>query len=181
MTVHIALLRAVNLPSHNKIAMRDLVPLFAGVGLHDAQSLLQTGNVVFRSTGAIPAQLERRLEEAARKRLGLTTDVFVRTAREWQAVMAGNPFPDEAERDPSHLLVVCLKEAPDRRAEAALRGAIIGREAVCVRDRQAYIVYPDGIGRSRVTAAVIEKHLGTRGTGRNWNTVLRLAALAGLR
>ena len=28
-------------------------------------------------------------------------------------------------------------------------------------------------------AAMIEKRLGTRGTGRNWNTVLKLAALAG--
>jgi uncharacterized protein (DUF1697 family) len=25
---------------------------------------------------------------------------------------------------------------------------------------------------------LIEKHLGTRGTGRNWNTVLKLGALA---
>jgi len=34
------------------------------------------------------------------------------------------------------------------------------------------------IGRSRLTNALIHKQLGTRGTGRNWNTVLRLAALA---
>jgi uncharacterized protein (DUF1697 family) len=44
--------------------------------------------------------------------------------------------------------------------------------------RHAYIVYPDGIGRSRVTSTLIEKTLGTRGTGRNWNTVLKLGALA---
>jgi uncharacterized protein (DUF1697 family) len=28
---------------------------------------------------------------------------------------------------------------------------------------------------SRLTVALIERKLGTRGTGRNWNTVLRLA------
>jgi uncharacterized protein (DUF1697 family) len=44
--------------------------------------------------------------------------------------------------------------------------------------RHAYITYPAGIGRSRLTAAVIEKAFGVRGTGRNWNTVLKLAALA---
>jgi uncharacterized protein (DUF1697 family) len=43
--------------------------------------------------------------------------------------------------------------------------------------RQAYIVYPNGIGRSRLTNALIEKKLRTRGTGRNWNTVLKLDAL----
>ena len=44
--------------------------------------------------------------------------------------------------------------------------------------RQAYIVYPAGIGRSRLTNSLIERKLGTRGTGRNWNTVVRLGALA---
>lgn len=40
------------------------------------------------------------------------------------------------------------------------------------------MVYPDGIGRSRLTNAVIEKTLKARGTARNWNTVLKLAAAA---
>ena len=35
-----------------------------------------------------------------------------------------------------------------------------------------------GIGRSRLTNTLIERKLGTRATGRNWNTVLKLAALA---
>jgi uncharacterized protein (DUF1697 family) len=38
-------------------------------------------------------------------------------------------------------------------------------------------VFPDGQGRSRLTPAIIERHLGT-GTARNWNTVLKLATLA---
>ena len=43
--------------------------------------------------------------------------------------------------------------------------------------QQAYIVYPDGIGTSKLTNALIETHLGSAGTARNWNTVLKLAAL----
>jgi uncharacterized protein (DUF1697 family) len=48
-----------------------------------------------------------------------------------------------------------------------------------VHGREVYLVYPDGIGRSRLTNAVIEKKLGARGTGRNWNTVLKLGELVG--
>jgi len=73
---------------------------------------------------------------------------------------------------------MCLRDAPDRAAVAGLQKAIAGREVVRTSGRHAYIVYPDGIGRSRLTVALIEKKLGTRGTGRNWNTVLKLAALA---
>ena len=43
--------------------------------------------------------------------------------------------------------------------------------------RELYIVYPAGIGTSRLTGKVIESKLGTRGTARNWNTVSKLAAL----
>jgi uncharacterized protein (DUF1697 family) len=71
-----------------------------------------------------------------------------------------------------------LKEAPSREDVIALQTAIKGREVVRAEGRHAYIVYPDGVGRSRLTNALIERKLGTRGTGRNWNTVLKLGALA---
>ena len=180
MTAHIALLRAVNLPGHNKVAMRDLLEILARLGMREARSLLQSGNLVFRSEPATTTQLERLLEDAAEERLGLKTDFFVRTAKDWKSIIAGNPFPEEAERDPGHLLVIFLKEAPDRMAAAALQKAITGREVVRVKGRHAYVVYPDGIGRSRLTSLLIEKKLGTRGTGRNWNTVLKLGALTTL-
>jgi uncharacterized protein (DUF1697 family) len=73
-----------------------------------------------------------------------------------------------------------LKDTPDRTAVTALQQAITGQEVVRVEGRQVYIVYPDGIGRSRLSNATIEKKLDTRGTGRNWNTILKLASPAKL-
>lgn len=177
MPTFIALLRAVNLGPHNKVAMADLRGLLTELGMEDPRSLLQSGNLVFRSDHSKTAELEGLLEDEAEARLGLKTDFFVRTAEEWRAVIEGNPFPEKAESDPSHLLVFALREAPKSAAVKALQEAIRGREVVRGKGRHAYVVYPDGIGRSRLTNVVIEKHLGTRGTGRNWNTVLKLQAL----
>jgi uncharacterized protein (DUF1697 family) len=123
-------------------------------------------------------QLERLLQAESAARLRLQTDFFVRTAQEWRDVIAGNPFREAAERDPGHLVVMFLKDAPAARDVKALQAAIAGPEVVRARGRQAYITYPAGIGRSRLTTALIESKLGTRGTGRNWNTVLKLMALA---
>jgi len=173
----IALLRAVNVAGHKPVAMADLRDLLAGLGLKDVQSVLQSGNLVFRGDGKGGARLERLLEAEAKRRLGLETDFFVRSAAEWEDVVANNPFHEEARRDPARLVAVFLKEAPGGAAVKALQAAIVGREVVRAVGRQAYIVYPDGQGRSKLTNAVIEKHLGTRGTARNWNTVLRLAEL----
>ncbi len=179
MFLHIGLLRAVNLGPHNKIAMRDLVDLATGLGLKDGRTLLQSGNIVFSGDRRTPAQLERAFEDAAKKRLDLETQFFVRTAKEWQELIAGNPFPKDAKLRPNHLVLMCLKDAPDREAVTALEKAIKGREVVRASGRHVYFVYPDGIGNSRLTIKVIEKHLGTRGTARNWNTVLKLGALVG--
>jgi uncharacterized protein (DUF1697 family) len=88
-------------------------------------------------------------------------------------------FEAEAKSDPGHLVVMALKDAPAASAVKALQAAIKGREIVRAAGRHAYIVYPDGIGRSKLTNALIEKTLATRGTARNWNTVMKLAAMAG--
>lgn len=180
MTTYIGLLRAINLAGRNSVAMADLREMLSGLGFTDARSLLQSGNVLFRSRPRTTPQLERLVEAELRTQLAVETDFMVRTADEWDEVVARNPFRKEAERDPGHLLVFFLKDATDAASVKALQAAINGPEIVRGDGRQAYIVYPDGVGRSRLTSALMEKKLGTRGTGRNWNTVLKLHALAAL-
>jgi uncharacterized protein (DUF1697 family) len=176
---HIGLLRAVNLAGHNTVSMGALRDLLASVGMRNVRTLLQSGNAVFDSEVSPTEKLEALLERATGKRLGVNTEFFVRSADEWKAIIAANPFPQEAKADPARLVIVCLKRRVDRAAVAALQSAIAGRETVRAKGREAYITYPDGMGRSKLTTALIEKHLGCRGTARNWNTVLKLAAAAG--
>jgi uncharacterized protein (DUF1697 family) len=178
MVTHIALLRAINLAGRNQVAMSDLRTFLTALGFGDPRTLLQSGNVVFRGPARSSARLEKTLETEARARLKLETHFFVRTPGEIDEVIARNPFPREAARDPGHLLVVFLKGTPEAAQVKALQSAIVGREVVRTSGRHAYVVYPDGVGRSRLTSAMIEKHLGSRGTARNWNTVLKLRASA---
>jgi uncharacterized protein (DUF1697 family) len=179
MTIQIALLRAVNVGGRGAVAMADLRDFIAALGFNDARSLLQSGNLVFDAGRQAGPALERLLEREAAKRLELRADFFVRSGEELEAIVGKNPFRKEARDDPGHLVVMFLKEAADAKAVEALHAAIKGREVIRAAGRHLYIVYPDGIGRSRLTNAVIEEKLGTRGTGRNWNTVVKLAGLAG--
>jgi len=175
---YVGLLRAINLAGKNSVSMSALRDVAADLGLQDARTLLQSGNLVFRSQVSSADKLERLLEDAAARTLGVTTEFFVRTAAEWNAIVAANPFVKEARTDPARLVAVLFKAAPDRAAVSALHDAITGRETVVAKGREAFITYPDGQGRSKLTIALIEKKLGTRGTARNWNTVLKLAAIA---
>jgi uncharacterized protein (DUF1697 family) len=177
LTTHIALLRAVNVGGRGKAPMADLRKMLADLGFEAPQSLLQSGNLVFRAEAA-GAALEALLEQESEARLGLTTDYLVRTAAEWERIVSANPFAAMARDDPSHLVVMPLKSAPDGAAMKGLRAWVRGREAIAAVGRELYLSYPDSIGASKLTGAVIERRLGTRGTARNWNTVTKLAALA---
>ena len=178
-SVHIALLRGINVGGHATVAMADLRELLTALGFRDVRTLLQSGNAVFSGGKRDAAALESQLEKETSKRLGLRPAFLVRSADEWADVIARNPFPNEAKHDPGHLIVMFLKSTPAASAVEALRAAVTGPEVIHAGARHLYITYPDGMGRSKLTGTSIEKKLGTIGTARNWNTVLKLAALAG--
>jgi uncharacterized protein (DUF1697 family) len=177
MTTYVALLRAVNVGGRGTVSMAGLREVAAGLGFANPRTLLQSGNLVFEAAAANTARLESRLEAALASQCGVQTDVVLRSASGWEEVVARNPFPSEAAADPAHLVVMALKHAPAPSAEASLRAVIRGRETAAVVAAHVYLVYPDGIGNSRLTASVIEKAVGQRGTARNWNTVLKVQAL----
>jgi len=157
--------------------MTDLRNFIAQLGLQDCRSLLQSGNLIVTSSVRTGDELERFLASEAADRLSLDVDFFVRTPEEWKSIIRQNPFRKEAERDPGHLIALFLKKVPDAKDIAALQADIKGPEVIKARGKQAYIFYPDGQGRSKLTHTMIEKRLG-RGTGRNWNTVLKLGIIA---
>lgn len=154
--------------------MADLRGFLEGLGFADVRTILQSGNAVFSGGGAAGANLERRLESEARAQLDLDTVFFVRSSEQWADVVSSNPFCREAADAPGKLVVVFLKKVASARGVADLESRVRGPERVRAAGRRLYVVYPDGIGRSRLTAAVIEKALGSRATARNWNTVRKL-------
>jgi uncharacterized protein (DUF1697 family) len=91
MTSYVALLRAVNVAGKS-LAMSALRDYAAALGLAEPRTLLQSGNLIFRSTGRKPAELEKLLEREAEKRLGVATDFLVRSSQELTAIIANNPF-----------------------------------------------------------------------------------------
>ena len=177
MSLHIALLRGVNAAGNRQVTADELTAMLADLGHTDARTGPKVGDLMFTSGEQTGAELQTQLETELMARFSLRTDVYVRTAQAWQALVAANPFPEFAASDPGWLMTLFLKETPDKKAVGLLRSAIRGTEQVRAESRQLYAVYPDGIGGSKLTNGLIEKTLETRITGRNWTTVLALAAM----
>jgi len=150
--------------------MADLRALFAKLGFADAKTLLNSGNLVFSADRRADAALEKLFQAETEKKFGIKAEFFVRTTQEMQAIVNANPFPKEAASDPGHLVVVFMKEPASAKDVAALAAANKGRETLRTVGKNLYVYYPDGIGDSKLKLPWI-------GSGRNWNTVLKLTAL----
>jgi uncharacterized protein (DUF1697 family) len=167
MKVFVALLRAINLGGTGKLTMTELKGVCDELGFKDARTYIQTGNVIFRSALAEPT-VKAKLEKALAPKLGKSHAALVRTRSELESIIRRNPFKSAVA---SRVLVLFLDEAPARDAFSDLR--IPGREKVKLDGREVYIHYPDGMGRSKLKLPLTES-----GTGRNLNTVVKLAALS---
>ncbi len=176
MTTLIALLRGINIGGNHPLPMKELSALLEGMGLRDVQTYIQSGNVVFRYDVKSKATLAAKISAAIEAQYGFAPQVLLLDAAELRKAMADNPYP-EAEADPKSLSLLFLAEAPQHPDLKSLEAIKIGSERFKLVGKVFYLHAPEGFGRSKL-AARAEKLLGVAASGRNWNTVCKLAEMA---
>ena len=149
------------------------------MGLKNPRTLLASGNLVVESD-APPEALERDIDAAMERTFGLKVAAMVRTPAQWAALIAANPYPGEAVAHPSKLLLMVMKDGVRPGALGALRAFAVGDERVEAAAGALFFWHPDGLGQSIMAGKATPRLVGM-GTGRNWNTVIKLAEMVGLK
>ncbi|HMG35188.1 MAG TPA: DUF1697 domain-containing protein [Blastocatellia bacterium] len=175
MAALVSLLRGINLGPNKRVRMEDLKNIYESLGLRKVTTYVQSGNVVFECGKSDPARIAKKIEDAVAKNLRVESRVIIRSADELRGVIKRNPIALDASRNPRQLQVFFLDEQPDRKAIDSIPNLYSGTEEIEVIDKECYVYYFDGIGRSKLN---VERLLKVVGTARNWNTVMRLAELA---
>ena len=178
MAVIICMLRGVNLGAHNRIKMEALRALCESLKLRDAQTYVQSGNLLFRTGEKDAAKLQKRIADAIEKKFGFRCDVITRTTAELKEAIARNPFGKRRGIEPNKLLVTFLAEDPGQEAREKVRALHTDPEEVRIDGREMYIYYPNGMARPKVSGATLERILKVSGTGRNWNSVTKMLEMA---
>lgn len=175
MTTYVALLRGINVGGHRQVPMEALRRVVESVGHADVATYIASGNVVFdtpeRDTRAVADELEIALLEA----FGFGVEVVVRTAGEMAAIAAENPFV--ARRAHTKDLYVAFARGPIPGEPRVDR--TYAPDEFCLAARVVYLHMPAGYGNSKLNASVLQRVAGSSVTTRNWNTVTKLAELAG--
>lgn len=175
----IALLRGINVGGNRRLPMKELVRDLEALGAGDVATYIQSGNVAFDAGGDPAATWEERIASAIEERHGFRPRVVVLGPEALAAVVAACPYRAEGEAEPKSVHVFFLAApatAADLEALAALAAA---DERFVLHDRAFYLHAPGGIGRSKLVERV-EKLLGVEATARNWRTVEKLVAMAGV-
>ena len=176
MTVYVSMLRAVNVGGSSRIKSDALQRVYESLGFADVRTLLQSGNVLFRSGLTDRKRLVKRIMQELERELGLQVEVILRTLDEVASIVERGPVLSPR-ADPSKLLVMFLSSVPAAAAQAALLKWHKSKELpemLELRGPEIYLYYPDGVGKSKLTNAVLENKLDTSGTARNWNTLVKL-------
>src|SRR6478672_8562670 len=91
MTVYVSMLRGVNVAGSGLIKMEPLRAAYESVGLADVRTLLQSGNVLFRSGLTDRQRLATRIMQEIERRFDLQVEVILRTLAEVASIVDRGP------------------------------------------------------------------------------------------
>jgi uncharacterized protein (DUF1697 family) len=152
--------------------MGELRKWLSNAGLDSVRTYIQSGNVIL-NTDYPPRTLQSLVEETLQAHLHRPCQLIVRSAGEMEAAAVNWPFRADAPASAKHVIFL------ERPLEAErLDDVPPTHEQFAVRNQEIYLYLPDGIGRSKLAAAVVRRLGGCTATTRNWNTVIRLRDLA---
>lgn len=167
MSTFIAFLRGINVGGNTIIPMAELKTICMGIGFENVRTYIQSGNVIFTSKLAEDA-LVKQLEDALHKTMQKEITVVIRTAQELNSIISRNPFSDAT---PSLVGVVLLTAPVPKDAFESLTGP--GGEEIVISEREIYIYYPNGMGKTKLKLPKIAQ----KGTVRNINSITKISAL----
>jgi len=176
MTTFVALLRGVNVGKAKRVPMAVWRAQLEALGYGQVQTLLNSGNAVFRAPGGTCEAHARAITKAIEQGLGFQVPVVVKSAADMAAIVAGNPLAHGV-ADPARLLVVFAADAGTLAALQCITPLVVAPEAFVIGEHAAYLHCASGILESAAGKALLGR-VGAAVTTRNWATTLKLQALA---
>ncbi len=171
----VVLLRGVNVGKGNRVPMAAFKTLLEAQGCTGVRTLLNSGNGVFRSSARSASGLAKAIAARLQDSLGVDVLVVVKSASDFKAVVAENPFalPDA---EHSRFLVAFAQVGGAAQGLSASLPMLEPSERLHIGSHAAYLHCAGGILESKAGAALLGK-TGRGITTRNWATVLKLRAL----
>jgi uncharacterized protein (DUF1697 family) len=170
---YVALLGSINVGG-NRLKMADLRAALERHGFADVETVVASGNVLFEDERADDATLAKEVAKVVEEAFGIAAFVAVRTKGELAATLAESPFAGVGEDKFVHVQFLGRQPTASQFAALADDNRGRGNEKLAPGTRALHIDFVDGVAGSKLTAAFIEKRLGSPGTARNVRSIQRI-------
>ena len=178
MNTFISMLRGINVGGQKKIRMTELKSLYESLDLVNVKTYVQSGNVVFDSTEQDASKLAELIEAQIEQFFGYSVSVFIRDVKDFERIIASNPFLNERNEDLAKLHVTFLYSSPLGLKLSDLAVPNNEGDEFFVGDKEIYLFCPKGYGRTKLSNNYFERKLKVAATTRNWKTVNVLHKMA---
>lgn len=180
MPTYVILLRAVNLGGYGKLSMAEFKKMLTSLGFTKVETYIQSGNAVVDAKGSA-TKVAQAVAAGLEKMMGTSPGVVVRTHEQMERVIRENPFAREAV-DGTRVHVAFLAGPAAATARAALDRIVDQypkrRDRYHLAEEHIYLHLPDGAAETKFSGKTLDKAIGVLGTGRNWNTVVKLCKMS---
>lgn len=178
MPIYIAMLRGINVSGQKIIKMEHLRASFETLGFRGVETYVQSGNVIFETAKNSSESLSRKIGERILRDFGFPVSIVLKTSKNLEKVIQGNPFARKKTIDPSKLHVTFLSEPPSRSALRRLQVLSAEPDQFRLAGQEIYLYCPDGYGRTKLSNSAFERILSVAATTRNWRTLNKLFEMA---
>lgn len=164
---------------HNKIKMTELSALYKKIGFKDAETFIQSGNIIFSNMENVPVkELASKIEKAINENFNYNIPVMIRTKEEIRKIVEINPFLNEKNFDTSKMAVIFLCEEPLTDQIDRVKNIDYPPDKFRIIGREIFIYCPNGFGKTKIYTGFFENKMKIVGTGRNWKTINTLLEIA---
>ncbi len=172
MKTYISILRGINVGGHRKLKMEALRKMYEDLGFKEVKSYIQSGNLVFKASES--SNLEELIKDKIKNVFEYDFPTIVRTAEEWEELVARNPFSRDPQKTPTAFGVCLFKQLPDSTLVQKLVQQNFQPDEIKIVGKQGYLYIEGKSHLSPLTNNLIEKSLKVDASTRNWKTVLTI-------
>lgn len=165
---YVVLLRGVNVGGKNLLPMKTLSAFLSDHGFQTVKTYIQSGNIVLKAKTNPSTSIAILIEEY----FGFTPEIMVLSQESFHSAVSNNPYSAYEGKCVHYYFCQSLPTIDHEK----LTKLASNTEQYQLIDKVFYLYAPDGIGRSKLVAK-IEQCLAVSATGRNLNTVNKLAEM----
>jgi uncharacterized protein (DUF1697 family) len=177
METYIALLRGINVSGSKKIKMVDLRQHLQELALHNIQTYIQSGNIIFEFESGKAGHLKGVIREKISEKYGFDVSTRVVTVDEIKYIAEQAPFLKDETKDHNRIFITFLEELPMPGAVEKLKTYASAPEEIVFDQHIIYFYSPGNYARAKLNNNFLEKKLKQETTTRNLKTLNKIISL----